>query len=1052
MAKVTLAGLERHLVEAMEILRGRSSQETANHSLPHVLALLLMKRAHDAEAGALAVPPAACWNRLRLATHAIEERLDSAWAAFALANTSLAPIAEHLDFRRLLRLHRLAERDDAELCRRLVRHFDVLSLSDADLLTSHVLGRAADALIERVETNRGKKGGQVFTPRTLTRLMAGLAQPRPGERIYDPCAGTGGMLLAAQDHVRDHAGGTPVPLHLAGQDLSVYAFTVATLNLALHGAHQGVDLALGNTLTEPGHRPEHETERFDVVLGAPPFAMDYASDSIPALASRMPYGLASGLRKADLMFVQHMLWAAKRTCGRVVALVPHGVLFRGGGERHVRASLLNPDFDAIEAVIGLAPNLLLGTGIPAALLVLRAPGTKPPERRGKVLFVNADRAYDQGRALNVLRARDVCSIVRAFHAYVEEQGFSRVVSREEIAAAGDSLNVRHYVDSAPGPEPQDVRAHMEGGIPRAEIEARGGLLASYGLAVSDLFAVRTHGDPAYFAFLPKRERLDMEQLTALARPVEKAFQQSFDTWWSDQAAPHLVGLAEMPPEEALSDFRAALFTSFLEQAAAGPLNRGELSAAFDEWWHAIRDDLTVLAESGWGALLDGWLADVATILSPSPSGEGQTRPVKPPAAYSHEVVEALAPGFFARWHAARLRLDGARSAVEEAQAAGAVSRLKVDADGAPDECDPATEAVLAEVRAERRTAFRDLKKVQAGFDLEAARRSLDESGERHTVLSVLRSRLASTTEILCLRRRRELISTYVRWEAKYGLSFREIEAQLGDRKDSAAASLSRQNPWSRQDDQHIASDLVTDPKRRKVRQRLHRVIDVEKAIEASVVKLEVDLWLGFSPSDGGVRLSLRDIVLTAQPGVVGSLGTDDLGQPVVRPANLTGSGVDLTDLRYVAQHTTPVLSPGDVLVPQTVPPLPVPPGNSNWQAVVWQDQLPHATFSLGLMRIVPDTQQVLATYLAEWLSQPTAQERLRVIASDEMDPRMLGRRLLDLEIDLPSLPEQRRIVDASAVTKRRATRRREELTKLRLIQETLRKDLETGSSNVTHFD
>ena len=163
------------------------------------------------------------------------------------------------------------------------------------------------------------------------------------------------------------------------------------------------------------------------------------------------------------MFVQHML-SVLRPGGMVVTVMPHGVLFRGGAERQIRSGLL--DEDLVEAVIGLGPNLFYGTGIPACILVLRTPGAKAAERRGKVLFINADREFFEGRAQNYLYPEHIEKIVSAFDTFENVEGFCRVISREELAENDDNLNVRRYADNAPPPEPHDVRGHLLGGNPK----------------------------------------------------------------------------------------------------------------------------------------------------------------------------------------------------------------------------------------------------------------------------------------------------------------------------------------------------------------------------------------------------------------------------------------------------------------------------------------------------------------------------------------------------------------------------------------------------------
>ena len=187
--------------------------------------------------------------------------------------------------------------------------------------------------------------------------------------------------------------------------------------------------------------------------------------------------------------------------------MPHGVLFRGGAERDIRTRLL--DDDIIEAVIGLAPNLFYGTGIPACVLVLRAPGTKPAERAGKVLFINADAEFAAGRAQNYLLPEHIEKIVSAYRAFADIPGYATVVTRKELAANDDNLNIRRYADNAPPPEPQDVRAHLHGGVPRAEVDAKAALFTAHGFSPERIFVRPRRCLPG---FLPRLAKADLKAL------------------------------------------------------------------------------------------------------------------------------------------------------------------------------------------------------------------------------------------------------------------------------------------------------------------------------------------------------------------------------------------------------------------------------------------------------------------------------------------------------------------------------------------------------------
>ncbi len=167
--------------------------------------------------------------------------------------------------------------------------------------------------------------------------------------------------------------------------------------------------------------------------------------------------------------------------------MPHGVLFRGGEEGKIRQRIIEDDL--LDTVIGVGPNLFYGTGIPAAILILRAKGSKPPERRGKVLFINADGEYTEGRAQNMLRPQHEQKIVATYRDFADVDGFATVVTAAELAENDFNCNIRRYADNAPPPEPHDVRAHLHGGVPRAELDAHAPLyspLTASTLAASSL--------------------------------------------------------------------------------------------------------------------------------------------------------------------------------------------------------------------------------------------------------------------------------------------------------------------------------------------------------------------------------------------------------------------------------------------------------------------------------------------------------------------------------------------------------------------------------------
>ena len=231
------------------------------------------------------------------------------------------------------------------------------------------------------------------------------------------------MLIYARNHVADN-GGDPANLVLAGQENNGTTWSISKMNMLFHGIRDA-DLRNDDTLTNPEHVRDGELVRFDRVITNPPFSQNYDKGSLTH-TERFRYGYTpeSG-KKADLMFLQHML-AVLKPDGILATVMPHGVLFRSGAEGAIRRAIIEDDL--LDTVIGLGPNLFYGTGIPAAILILRAKGSKPPERRGKVLFINADRDYGEGRAQNHLRPRDEEKITATYRNFADVDGFAKVVT------------------------------------------------------------------------------------------------------------------------------------------------------------------------------------------------------------------------------------------------------------------------------------------------------------------------------------------------------------------------------------------------------------------------------------------------------------------------------------------------------------------------------------------------------------------------------------------------------------------------------------------------
>lgn len=461
--RITQSELEAYLWGAATLLRGTID---AGEYKSFIFPLLFLKRlsdVYDEEVAAaldesdgdqvyaelpeqhrFQIPAGAHWSDLRAATSNVGRAITRAMREIERLNPRLDGVFGDAPWTNKERL------SDSTL-KELIEHYSEVTLTIANVPEDE-LGVAYEFLIKKFADDSGHTAAEFYTNRTLVHLMTRALEIEPGESVYDPTCGSGGMLLSAAEELR-RQGREHRTLRLYGQERNLTTSAIARMNLFLHGI-EDFEVVRGDTLAKPAFTDGDRLRRFDVVLANPPYSIKAwdrdAWSSDPWGRNRFgtpPQG------RADYAFWQHILASMHSTTGRCAILFPHGVLFRDE-EAEMRERIVASD--VIEAIIGLGPNLFYNSPMEACIVVCRS--HKPAERLGKVLFIDAVTEVAREWGQSFLTPDHIERIVNAYRSFGDDEAFAAVATADEISERNFNLSIPLYVRRAGRDDGRDLDA------------------------------------------------------------------------------------------------------------------------------------------------------------------------------------------------------------------------------------------------------------------------------------------------------------------------------------------------------------------------------------------------------------------------------------------------------------------------------------------------------------------------------------------------------------------------------------------------------------------
>ena len=389
-----------------------------------------------------AVVPGGClWEDVRKTATNVGAKLNDVLNSIAKANPKLDRVINRTDFNNPNAI-------PEERLIRLIEHMNQKNLANGNV-SPDILGDGYEYLLKKFNEVAPTRAGEFYTPREVVKVLVGCLKPEEGMEVYDPCCGSGGMLIESYYYLKEHRK-DPKKLFLYGQELNDNTWAIAKMNEFLHDME--AEIVQGDTFVNPKFLDEGGLKQFDLVIANPMwnqkgFKQYMENDQY----GRFQYGVCTN-SSADWGWIQHML-ASLKPKGRMGIVLDQGALFRGGAEGRIRKRALEDGL--IECVVALPEKLFYNTGAPGCLIFLNK--DKQEERKEKVLFIYAAENYEKHGAMNILRKEDITTIVDTYLTFADAEKYSRVVGLDEVEENDWNLSVTRYVDIFDPPEPVDIQ-------------------------------------------------------------------------------------------------------------------------------------------------------------------------------------------------------------------------------------------------------------------------------------------------------------------------------------------------------------------------------------------------------------------------------------------------------------------------------------------------------------------------------------------------------------------------------------------------------------------